>query len=287
MGDAYGLGLLIVYGGYTAIIACVAVLGVIFWARGRRTIGAAIVSALVLWCIAPPIYDRVRAISEHKAVEAANLLPSELSFAGQDVLIIEAGNTICGDFCGDVVGLSVPGNFYWVGIGHFTGAEDVPNPDFPLLNHGDEIVAVRLGPAVADLGGQRCAEPVEGADIPRFDVVIIDDDGYLRGDAPGLLGLPEALVGRAQVARVLIEGWGDPFTEPPPAPTYRSVAVWRDVGDFIYWPLSRNHDAYPSLSDLDAAWYSALCAAAGPEADRVAFTHAFRCDPDRAGAALN
>lgn len=194
--------------------------------------------------------------------------------------MIEAGNTICAELCGDILQLGLQGEFYWLGIGHYTGAGDVPNPDFAILNHGDEILRVELGPPLADMDGMRFAEPVEGAAIPPFDVVLIDDDGYLRSFAPHFLGLPAALVPRTQVARVLIENWGDPFTDPPPDPTYRSVAPWQDLGDFVFWPLSRNDNAYPSLTRMRDGWSELLCAQAGPPEVRDAFTYGFLCARD-------
>lgn len=279
MDNAYAIVYLVLYGGYTLILLAVAGLGVwLLRYPAQKRAGMIILVLLGVWCFGPPLYDRAIAYTERRAIDAANTLPEMLSFEGQTVLVIEAGGTICGDFCGDLVRLGVPGDFYWLGIGNVTGG-DVPNPDFAILQQSSQILRVELGPPLADMGDMRFAEPVDGAPIPPFDVVIIDDNGYLRSYAPHLLGLPDALVRRTQVARVLIEDWRDPFSEPPPAPTYRTSAPWQDVGAFIYWPLSRNDAASPSIEEVTDAWFKLICDAAGPPDARDAFTYAYRCDP--------
>lgn len=282
MADAYAIVYLVIYGGYTLILLAVAGLGLwLLRYPAQKSAGIVILVLLAVWSLGPPTYDRVIGFGERRAVDAATLLPEALSFEGQRVLVIEAGNGICSDFCGDLLQLGVPGEFYWIGIGHYTGAEDVPNPDFAILNHGDRILRVVLGPPQPDLDGMRFAEAVEGAVIPPFDMVLIDDNGYLRSYAPQLLGLPDALLSRTQIARVGLEDWADPFADPPPAPIYRSVAPWQNLRAFVYWPLARNDSSYPPLHLVDAAWNALICAEAGPSEDRDAFTHAFLCDPDR------
>ncbi|ABD55457.1 hypothetical protein [Jannaschia sp. CCS1] len=282
MGDAYAVAMLVLYGGYTLILVVVAGLGLwLLRYRMMRWAGIAILAGLVAWCLIPPTLDRIAAAQERREIAAATALPEALSFEGQSVLIIEAGNTICSDFCGDIVQLGVPGDFYWLGMGSYTGGDTVPNPDFAILDATDRILRVQLGAPIEDMGGMRFAEPVEGAAIPDFDIVIIDDNGYLRSYAPQLLGLPDALVPRTQVARVLIEGWHDPMSDPPPAATYRSVAPWQDVGAFIYWPLSRNDAASPSIQQMTEAWTALICPNAGPPEARDAFTYAYLCDQSR------
>ncbi len=280
MGDGYGIVYLVIYGGYLAILLLAVGIGILLLRKGLTAVGWALIAAVIAWSFGPPAYDRLVDWRERQAIDAANALPDTLSFEGQRVLVIEAGNTICAELCGDIVQLGLQGEFYWLGIGHYTGAVDVPNPDFAILNHGDEILRVVLGDPVEDMDGMRFAEPVEGATIPPFDVVLIDDNGYLRSYAPQLLALPEELVPRTQVARVLIKNWADPFTDPPPPSTYRSVAPWQDVGDFVFWPISRNDNAHPSLTRMRDGWSELLCAQAGPPEARDAFTYGFLCAPD-------
>lgn len=288
MGDAYAIVYLVLYGGYTLILLGVLWLGV-FLLRfpTQKRAGLVILVLLVAWCVVPPLYDRVVAAGERRAIDAATILPDALSFEGQSVLVMEAGGTICGDLCGDLVRLGVPGDFYWLGIGDFSGdSGDRPNPDFEIINAGDQILRVELGPPNAEMSDMRFAEAVEGAEIPPFDVVIIDDNGYLRSYAPQLLDLPEGLIMRTQIARVMIEDWADPLSDPPPAATYRSVAPWTDVGAFIYWPLNRDDAAYPSINQVDAAWTAPICAQAAAPEDRDAWTYAYLCDPDALGEIL-
>lgn len=279
MGDAYATVFLVLYGGYTLILLTALGLGLWLVRRGNRWPGLIVLGLLGAWCIGPPLVDRANAYTERRAIDAVTLVPESLSFEGQTVLVIEAGNTICGDFCGDLVKLGVPGEFYWLGIGNFSGGE-VPNRDFGIIDAGAQILRVRLGDPVENMGDMRFVEPVERAVIPPFDVVIVDDNGYLRSYAPDILGLPDALVPRTQIARVLIEGWPDPFSGAPPAPTYRTVAPWMDVRAFVYWPLSTNDGAYPPIDAMDRAWNSAICSDAGAPDARDAFTYGYLCDRD-------
>ena len=288
MGGAYAAALLVLYGGYTLALLIVAGLGLwLLRHPARRRAGIALLGLLVVWCVGPPLFDRANAVAERRAINAATLMPDTLSFEGQRVLIIEASSTICSDFCGDLIRLGVPGEFYWIGIGNYLGGEDRPNPDFEIFNAGDEILHVELGQPVADLGGMRLAEPVAGAEIPPFDVVIIDDNGYLRSYAPQMLDLPEALVARTQIARVLLEDWRNPLSDPPPLPTYRTVSPWQDVGTFVYWPLSVEPMASTSIQQTEEAWTALMCDAAGPPDARDAFQFAYLCDQSQLDVVLS
>ncbi|UWQ94206.1 hypothetical protein K3728_10730 [Rhodobacteraceae bacterium M385] len=280
-GNAMGVAFAVIYGGYTLILLFVAFLGVwLLRYPAQKRAGVIILCLLVAWCIGPPLYDRAIAWSERRAIDAATILPDDLSFEGQRVLVIESSSTMCDEFCGDLLRLGVPGEIYWLGIGNFSGGEP-PNPEFAAIDANSEIWRVRLGERNEEAGGMRFAEPVENAAIPPFDVIVIDDNGYLRSYAPQILGLPDRLVRRTQVARVLIEGWPNPYVGAPPEPTYRSVAPWMDMRALVYWPLQTNDHPYPSFSSVMEAWMAPVCANAAPPEGRDEFTYYYRCAPDQ------
>lgn len=274
-GNAMGVAYAVIYGGYTLILLAICGVAFLLLAKGFRAIGFVLLAAIVAWCVVPPTLDRIAAVQDRRAIDDVTLLPDTIDLTGRNILVIDLG----GGFAERLVELGVEANVYVLGTTSPERDSPALHPVFDTLQPRDQMQRYILGDPVEDWDGRRFPErldfPAEG--IPTFDLVVMDDNAYLRSYAPDMLELPDDLLRHAQVNLVVFEGWSDPFTTLPPEPIFRSVTPWQPLRAFIYWPFSTNDAPYPDFSRRERAWNAILCAQAGAPEDRDPFSYNYYC----------
>ncbi|WP_341861649.1 hypothetical protein [Gymnodinialimonas sp. 57CJ19] len=277
-GNAMGVAFAVIYGGYTLILLVICGVALLLIAKGFRALGIGLLAAVVAWCVIPPIIDRVAGLADRRAIDAVNLLPDTVELTGRNILVIDLG----GGFGERLVQLGVDANVYVLSTTSPERASPAPHRVFETLQPREAIQRYTLGDPVEDLGGARFPErhDIPENEIPPFDLVIMDDNAYLRSYAPDMLHLPDDLLRHAQVNLVVFQGWSDPFTTLPPEPILRSVTPWHPLRAFIYWPFSVDDSPYPQFAQRERVWNHILCQQAGAPEDRAAFSYDYYCGPN-------
>lgn len=263
------------------VIVAIIVFGGVLFARGKRVLGLGLIVLVVGALVGPGVSDRLRNLPLHADIDARISFPEALDLRGQRVLFIETGNTICGETCGDILQIGTEVEAHWVGIG--TYSPDTPTDEF-LGDFGvapADVLRVVLGQPVADLGDQRYAEPQGQGATADFDVVILhDDQGLLAYYMPHLLGDPLPPRVEVQHAIVVFTDWADPFSTPPPAPTWRLLSARLPQRPFLPLPFANRSVTYPDFAAAPEALFHAVCPFVGPPEMRDDFTYRYRCTPE-------
>lgn len=289
--DEAALILLAILAVCVLILLVIAGAGLFLLVRGRRVTGVALIASAIGFVFVPNLIDRARNAPIAAAFEARSTLPAALDLTGQRVLFIDASETICDGFCGEVLQIGTDLEAYWVGMGATIPGEFTDNPLRDIIDAPQFVRRVALAPPLeADdtpAPAQRFAEPIPGGHAPPYDVVIVvDDSGLLSFVAPDLLGPPIPARVHVQSVILVFTDWRDPFAAPPPEPTYRSVVGILEERLVLLWPVVTRNVLTAEDPDITALWRAALCPFAGPEAARDAFTFGYMCETDSLNSLL-
>ncbi len=290
LSDGTLLVIVLILGGYVLFLLAIAVVGFRQFVRGRWVLGAALIGAVLAFALVPYGIDTVTKARLTAHLIANTLIPEVLPLESRRVLFISSGGTLCDGLCGDVVGLGVRADVFWVGLGADRAEGPPDNPILGILDPASSLTAIRLSAPDPDLDDQRFPEPAP--DVPAngpFDIVIIDDTrAMIAYDAPSLLGMSLPPYAHPQTVRLVFMDWPDPYAGPPPGPpTFRSITAWLDVRPPALWPFFSDSPAVPRYLETAAQWASAICPLAGLPEARDAATHARLCDPDGPAGTLN
>ncbi|WP_224815129.1 hypothetical protein [Hasllibacter sp. MH4015] len=278
--DEGALIILAILAGIALALAAIVALGVFLARRGYRVVGIVMVGAVAAVFVVPVVLNQLRLAQVRSAIAGATIAPETLSLTGRRVLFIGNAGTLCDEICGMAVALGIEMEADWLPIGGYAEVGPEEHPLLGLVERPGDVRGITLGPPSGS-DNRRYPRQRDAPYGPPYDIVILSDrSGLLTYFAPDYLGVTLPGAANAQIATMMFEDWPDPLAAPPPGdapmPVYRTIAAW--VTLIRPWaPFGANTPFVPGVLATEQPWIDALCAEAGAEEARDAFTFRLRC----------
>lgn len=270
-----GILLLIVF----ALVCSGLIVGLVKLRRGRKS-GFVIIAVTLAIAFGPIGVQEWRIWRASVDIAARQILPDTLDFTGQRVLFLNTSNAYCYDLCEVVLEIGTGLEAYGA---YLRGDDDLdledPDAFTALLGPPSDVRRVGLRQP-SNLDRPPFAGRLDDAEVRTrgFDAVVITDRrGWIADYAPELLGPPLPGILDPRHVTLVFTDWPDPFTTPPPPPTYRSVEGWLSDRLPFPWMIWRRREVPFAAGTADPQWYAALCPSAGAPGARAERTHATMC----------